>query len=687
MADDDKDTDASAAPALSVEDAQAMFETYRSFWAENYREAAIDLKMAAGDPATHWGAAYNARMAAKKLTLVINELPQFIHQVTNDIRQNTPSMEAIPEADGDVDTAAVISDLLRGVEYKSSADEAYDTAAEYAVKCGIGFIRVDHDYIADDGDEQELVIKKVPDPLSVWIDPASVECDGRDSMGGIALEPISKKDFQRVYKGKKFSSFTDSKNNDEARDSVVLGEVFIKQRGGKRGKTITIHRYKFSGEDLLEQTTFPGDYVPLIPVIGEDVWIDGKRILSSLIRQARDPQLRLNHWACKEQELLNMAPVAPVMAVRGTLVNERNQWQNPGNETALEYEPKDLEGNPAPAPTRLNPPPIPTGIINAMEGAKQNIKESLGMYNASIGDKSNETSGIAIQRRQHEGDVATFHFPDNVRRSITQVGRICVSACPTIYDTPRVVQTMTQENKPKMVGINGGNPQQGQKQAYDLTKGKYHVRVTTGASYTTKRQEAAATLGDLFKQDPALMQIGGDILFDNMDLPGTQALAERFKKTLPPGLADDNGAPQDPRVAQMQQVIQQGQQAMQQLQQQLAEVTQQLKSKDNETQAKVMDSQARSHVDAAKVQVESQKLDIERLKLVLLDKQLDIQAREVELKYPPRNDTEQQILEHSLDERAADNQLERDLFGKVVDAAMAPEPAPEPQQTETPPTE
>jgi hypothetical protein len=668
---DDETEEKAAKGPLSVEDALKMFEQYKSYWEENYREANIDLKMVAGDPATHWGEAYNERKMSRKATLVINELPQFVHQVTNDIRQNTPSIDIIPTGDGDIETANIFADLIRGIEYKSSADEAYDTAAEYAVKCGVGFIRVDHDYVDDEEEIQELTIKKVPDPLSVWIDPASVECDGRDANGAIALEPISRADFERLYPKHKFISFTDPKAKD-VKDSIVLGEVFIREWAGKRGKKATIHHYKFSGEEQIAYTTFPGDYVPYAAVFGEVVWIDGKRIVAGLVRQARDPQLRLNHWACKEQEILNMAPTAPILAVEGTIVNERKQWQIPGSENVLEYRQNDIDGNQAPAPTRLQPPTVPTGIINAMEGAKQNIKESLGMYNASIGEKSNETSGIAIQRRQHEGDVATYHFPDNTRRAVTQVGRIILSALPIVVDTPRIEMVMSEEEEPSMVGLNGAPMQPGQKQPYDLTRGKYHVRVTTGASFTTKRQEAAATLTEVFKQVPALMQVGGDLLFKNMDLPGMQALAERVKKTIPPQLLDENQQNADPRVAQMQQIIEQGQQQMQQMQQELAACQQELKSKQLEAQVKLEDSKLRAQVEMKKLESMGQDAEYRRLELILRDKELDIKAREVELKYPPRSDTEQAILEHSLDEQAADNQLQRDLIQQGASAAMQP---------------
>lgn len=659
---------------LSVQDALKMYEEHKNYWAENYRQARIDLKMAAGDQAAHYGNEWDEKYTAPNSSMVVdNELPQYIHQVTNDIRQNVPSLKALPLAEGDIETGEIIAGLFRTIEYQSHADEVCDTAAEYAVTCSIGFMRIDHDYVSDDGDEQEIIFKSVPDPLSVWLDPASVEFDGRDANSAILLEHISKKDFNRLHPGKAFISFADPKGEAETTDSIVLAEIFVREVTGDRGKSYTVKRYKFSGSDRLGSTTFPSKYIPVVPIYGQVTWIDGKRVLQSLIRQARSPQRRLNHMLSKESQLLAQAPIAPIMAVEGTIVNERRQYQTPGLEVVMEYRQVDLDGNPAPPPIRLNPPSASAGFLEAIASAKEAIKASMGIYNAGLGKREGDASGIALKQLDRSGDVATFHYPDNVRRSYGHMGEIAVDMMPTVYDTPRIEQILTDEQDVKMVGINGAPMQEGQDRPYDLTKGKYRVRVTTGASYTTRRQEEAAFLQEAFKADPALMQIGGDILFKSMDSPGSQAMAARMKKMLPPQLQDD--APQqDPQVAQLQQVLQQGQQLLQQTQQELAACQQELKSKQLESSTKIHDTETRAQTEAGKQDIEKQRLQLERDKLLLLDKQLDIQAREVELKYPPRNDTEQQILEHTLDERAADNQLQRDLLGNVITTAMQPPP-------------
>lgn len=573
---------------MDASDALKMFERAKTYWYDNYDAAEEDLRFSVG--LDHWDAK-DITVRKDRPCLVINELPQFIHQVANDIRQNTPSINVIPiGSESSIETAKVYKGLVRNIEYRSAADEVYDTAGEYAVRCGHGFILVDHDYENDQSLFQELLIKKVANPLSWWIDPSSIESDGSDANWAVGLEQIAKEEFEQKYPGKKFISFDITPGNTKQETDVIsLGQVFKKEykdviinasgeeveeeiEGSTRKlKKVIIRRYKFSGDgDALEETTFPGKYIPVVPVYGEEVWINGKRFVLSLIRQSKDAQRRLNHWASKESEILAMAPIAPIMAPFGQ-TEDFNEWNSPNDATVLRYKTVDAGGNPLPPPQRLAPPPVPTGIVNAMQGAKENIKETMGLYNASIGSKSNEVSGVAINARKVEGDTATLHFGDNLARSIQHVGRIIVAAAPEIYDTARIVRIISDEEEPSMVGINGHPPLEGQEAEHDLRKGQYDVRVITGSSYTTKRQESAALLSDLIKANPELMGVVGDLLFKNMDVAGADAIAARIKKTIPPALLADEDAkngeqPQaDPQKEQMGQMIAQLQEQVQQL--------------------------------------------------------------------------------------------------------------------------
>jgi len=614
---------------MDVKEALEKAEQAKSYWSEIYSEAENDLLFGIG--IGH----YSDREMRDRPDgcMVVPVLPQFIHQVVNDGRQNTPSINVLPgEGEGSsIETAKIFKGLIRNIEYKSNADEVYDTGLEYAVRSSFGFARVEHDYIDDSSDLQELKLLSVPNPQGTYLDPSYIKADGSDAEWGFALEQISKKAFEKKYPGKEFTSFSENPTDSKA-EEITLAEFFYKElvkvEGRKRPKTV-IHRCRFSGADRLEETTFPGIYIPIVPFLGEVVWINGKRYLLSLIRNAKDAQRRINKWATKESELLDMAPIAPILAPVGAIENVPDGWTAPDDTIVLRYNMFDSQGRPLDKPERLNAPQIPTGFVNAMQAANEQVKQAMGMYNASIGQRSNETSGVAIDARKVEGEVATFHFADNRNRSIQHIGRILVHAIPEIYDTERVIQIVGEEEEPQMVGINGLTVD-GQEHKHDLTKGQYDVRVTTGASYTTKRQEAAALLGDLVVKNPSLLNVVGDLLFKNMDVAGADAIASRLKKTIPPQLLDEKDREQeapDPEKQQMAQIIEQGAAEIQRLTAELANKQGELQLKGAEIELKKGELQVKA---AEMQQPQSSALDVESQAFDQHIKQRELELKEAE---------------------------------------------------------
>lgn len=601
------------------------------------------------------------RKRKNRPALQIDQLTQFVNQVSNDIRMNTPSINIIPHAGGaDIETAEIFQGLIRDIEQASNADDAYDYAVNQAIKCSIGFLRVDHRYKDDESFQQELYIERVVNPLSVYLDPCSIAPDGSDAMCAYVLEQMSKDAFEEKYPGFSPVSFDverENDRNDTDEDQITICEYFkVEETPIKLGRlpdgqiveiaegepleyTMTreatkriVRRYHLSGQDVLKETTFPGKYIPIIPVYGEEAWRDGQRRLFSLIRKAKDPQMRYNFWATTEAELLLKAPKATIIAVGGTTENYAADYKDPDNAIVLRYDQKDAEGNQAPPP-QLNPgPQIPAGIVNAMQRAADDIKATLGLYNAFIGQRSNETSGVAIQQRKMEGDRAIYHFGDNLVRSITQMGRVIVSAIPVIYSEPQVVNIIGSEETADEVGINGAMVE-GQERPYFLTEGQYNVRVITGASFATMRQEAAEFFQQVIQSQPDLMQVAGDLLFKYMDFPGAQAMSERMKKIIPPNILDEE---QDPAVAALQQENEQLKQAIQGVGAEMAAMQQKLDNKQGELQIKAQDAAMGAQTDNAKLQLEAAKLELERQKMTqefeLKRAELALKAAELEMK-------------------------------------------------------
>ena len=620
-----------------VQDATEAFEEAKNGWSEVYELAKSDLAFGHGDG--QWDAADLAsRKQMSRPSLTINLLPQFINQVVNDIRIKQPSINVSPVGDGaDIETAKVQQGLIRNIEYTSSASEAYVTALEYAVRGGIGFFRIDHDFERLTGAEQQIFIKKVVNPFAIYIDPNSIESDGCDAMYGFVVDGMTEKQFNTKYHGFDPVSFNGAKThkrdekqmldvaeyfkiNEEEKKVAYLedGSIAEYQKGMDGVRVVrsikkkTVSRYKMSGQDILEETRFPGYYIPLVPVYGAELWMDGKRHIKSLIHDMKDSQRMHNYWASLETQILMMQPIAPVMAAVGQTEDFADDWNNPGKAMVLRYKTTDAMGNPISAPQRLAPPSIPSGVINARQSSAEDMKASVGMYNESLGQRSNAVSGIAINNRKVEGEIATLHFGDNLNRSIAHGGRIIISMIPEIYDTSRVIRIMGEDEVSEEVGVNG-QIVEGQKRAFDVTAGQYDVRVTTGSSFTTKRQEAVQFIQTLIQAVPEIAAVSGDILVKNMDFPGAEALAARLRKMVPPELLSDKEKQsaeqqQDPEKLQMQQVIQEGQALVQQATQKIEQLEEALKNKQQSEQIGLQ-------LDSAKLELEKEKIENDRMKI------------------------------------------------------------------------
>lgn len=619
-----------------VESAKELFQKDHEYWNPIYEAARQDLYFLSDKSDAQWlSEDIRARKKTGRPVLTIDQLGQYVNQVVNDIRKNTPSIEVIPDVDGAQETADVQQDLIRDILYNSDADTCFDIAAAYAVKGSIGFFRVDSDYIRDDSFDQQLMVHAVHDPFSCYLDKDSRSITGEDATRCFILDVIDEDTFKKDYPKAKPVNFTDDSFIDGGKGDIIVAEYFkceykkktiglsvdgeleevqdgVEYVQKRKIEEKKVKRYLLSGDDVLEESEFVCDFIPLIPVFGNQQWVNGEREIHSLIRKSKDAQRMFNYWKSLETELLQKQPRSNFLAAAGQVEDFREEWENPELSPVLRYKPTDIGGNPVPTPQRLEPPVIPTGVINASRSAVDDIKATIGMYAASLGQESNEVSGIAIQRRNEEGDTATYHFSDNLTKSINHLGRMLVNAIPKVYDMPRFVTVIDKEGVTKKLGINGAMAEDQDKPFY-LTEGRYKTKVVTGASYTTQRQEAAAFFNNAVMKNPELMAVMGDLMFKNMDFAGADAMAERMKKYIDPKYLETEEE-YDPEKQQMAEVIQEGEALITEYQGQIEVLMSRLESKERELSIKAQSEEYDKQRDDAKSNLELMKLESERIK-------------------------------------------------------------------------
>ena len=628
--------------------AKKRAESAQSASAEIYRKARSDLRFLSDEPGAQWEPEdYQNRIQRKRPVLEIDQLKQFVNQVANDAKMNTPNITVIPHAGGaDVETAEIIQGIIKDIEYYSNADSAYDLAVTSAIKCSVGFIRLEHKYVDEQSFDQELCIKRVPFPLSVYLDGQSTEIDGSDAKYAFVFEDIPVDDFKERYPNKDAVSFEASEfiqdrmlgeNEDtvriveyfeliEKKQTITvddMGNVVEGEDGNKKREVVTsvkVMRYVLSGADVLEESVFPGKYIPIVPVYGEESFIDGKKQYHSLIRKSKDPQRRYNYWASTEGDLLMRAPKGMFLAAEGTTEDYASDYLDSEKSMVVRYRTEDAGGKPANPPQYIPPPQIPSGIVNAMGQALEDIKSTMGLYNAFLGQKSNETSGVAINARKQEGDRAVFHFADNLTKSITHLGQIIVYAMPDIYDTPRIVKMVSKEGNNKDVGING-MVAEGQKRDYYITEGIYNVRVVTGPNYATQRQQAAEFYQKILQTNIDLMPVIGDLAFEHMDFPGSQQVATRLRKTMDPKLLEE-GDDVDPAVLAAQQKAAELEGVLQAMQAEMQTLQQQLDNKQGELQIKAGEIQLKGQEMGQENATKQYELEIKAKELMLKEQEI-----------------------------------------------------------------
>ncbi|WJZ48173.1 portal protein [Phage DSL-LC05] len=565
-----------------------------------------DLRFYAGSPDNQWqwpadvlqtrGAVQGQTINARPC-LTINKLPQHVHQVTNEQRMNRPGIKVIPADDkADVDVADVFNGVIRHIEYISDADVAYDTACENQVSYGEGYIRLLTEYCDEDTFDQDIKIGRIRNSFSVYMDPMIQDPTGADARWCFITEDLTKAEYERMYPdAAPISTLMSLGVGDQSiaqwigENTIRIAEYFyieyekqtlnlypgnqtafngtpedktLRMMFGKPIRTREADRKKvkwckINGYDILEEREWAGAYIPVVRVVGNEFEVDGRMYVSGLVRNAKDAQRMYNYWVSQEAEMLALAPKAPFIGYGGQFEGYEQQWKtaNTNNWPYLEVNPDVTDGQGAvlPLPQRAQPPMASSGLLQAKAGAAEDIKSATGQYNASLGMTSNERSGKAILARQREGDIGTYHYVDNLARAIRHIGRQLVDLIPKIYDTERIARIIGEDGEPDTVKMNPMQEepvkrivdQEGNliEKVYNPGVGKYDVRVITGPGYATKRQEALESMAQLLQGNPQLWQVAGDLFVKNMDWPGAQDLAKRFKKTIDPKVLADEDDP------------------------------------------------------------------------------------------------------------------------------------------------
>ena len=530
---------------------------------ENRREGLDDKKFAAGE---QWDPkVLEHRQGLPCLT--VNTIPQFTAQLVGDWRQSRNAIKVLPGEDGDKEIASIRGDLIRSIEYKSRADRVYDAAFESQVTCGDGALRIAVEYARDDVFDQDIFVRPIDDAFSVVWDRMSIDPTGRDARHCFVEDTIPRKEFERKFKDanpaelsrQEFKGLASSGWLDDKTVRVVEHWRMI-ERDRLLGMFAdgSIHVLDKNADELVAGLGPPvrtriapclyaqmhlttgwkilaGPYeyklnrLPVIRMSGRVTNVGGKRVRYGLVRFIKDPARLRNFWRSVAAEQLGYSPKAQWMATEAAVEGREDAIRKAHmtRDPLLVFNDEAVFGQNV---QRVDPPQVQMALLNEANINTQDMKDVTGIHDASLGIKSNETSGKAIMARQKEGDIASLTFYDNGNAALLEAGDVINQLIPQIYDGTRIVRLIGEDEAPKLLKIN--DPMD--PKSPNLATGNYDVALSTGANYTTRRAEAAESMMQAIQVWPSLIQVAGDIVAKAQDWPGADKLADRLKKTIPP---------------------------------------------------------------------------------------------------------------------------------------------------------
>ena len=378
----------------------------------------------------------------------------------------------------------------------------------------------------------------------------------------------------------------------------------------------TVYHCVLSGEKILSREEFPCRHIPLIPVFGQEYYVNGKKEFRSLISQAKDAQRMYNYWKSASTEMIALQPKSPYIGPVGSFQSFPDKWDtaHQQNYPFIEYDiVHDESGALLPPPKREPPAQGSPALMQEALNARDDIRLGLGIPQSNMGERSNAISGIAIRNQQIEGDNATFHFIDNLSSSIAQVGRILDELIGVLYSPRKIARIIGEDDEEETIPVNTpfieddngkrpvkyGETPQG---IYDLNIGKYDIEMDVGPSYSSKRQETADKMTEIAKVRPDIMDVAGDLYFEALDLPLGKQIAERVKTAMPPEMLGD-----DPQAAKLQQAAM----TLAQMQEQLANYEAALESKEKNEKFEQAAKAEELQLERDKFEVDAEKIKAE----------------------------------------------------------------------------
>lgn len=498
--DDEKEEDRKR---VLVETALKQFKLADSFEREQRQRELEDLKFDRALPEDQWpehimkarsSGEKNGQYVPDRPCLTIPKLDQPVQQVIDEARRARLGVQIKPKGSGaDADGAWVRQGLYRSMEMRCRANLARLWALDRAVKCGRGGYRILKQYVGKKSFDQEIVIERILNQHSMYLDPFAQKPDWSDGEFAFLTSDIPLTEFKRLWKDASIGLMSSGElealgdavpgwvGGEEDSRTVRVAEYFyvehtnrglfdvrgigvlwqdelptdmqgwaaqIMASDGDPTKDARIAQYRavderivkwavITANEVLDEEEWDGEYIPIIPVIGKEYNVNGDRCFKGVISNSKDSQRMFNYMSSGAAEASGLLSRAPWVMAEGQDEGYKAMWNDPTPYRYLVYKPTTFEGELVPAPQRNFGTVDLAAFAQLRQDADMDIQATTARFNNSLGrQNSPNQSGKLAQQLIQQGESSTSTYLENLAQiSMTHEARVVLDLFKKIYDS------------------------------------------------------------------------------------------------------------------------------------------------------------------------------------------------------------------------------------------------------------
>jgi Phage P22-like portal protein len=524
----------------------------------------------------------------------VNKVHLAVQRIVNDLRNNPVDIRFVSK---DLDDATKLADaatsLMRADEQDSDADDVTINGAQESIKGGFGAYRLRADYEdEDDPDEerQRIVYEVINDAdLSVFFDLDARKQDKSDARLCFVLVPYTPAAYKAEFGDDPVTWPQDTSSHWgtfqwATKDTVWVAEYYLKEstkrweytytgpldvvevvseddipeddngefianleaRGfretkRRRVETHIVKKYILSGQKVLDDCgEIPGAVIPIIPIYGKQLFLDGIEHCMGHVRNAKDPQRLANMMRSKLAEISMFSSVEKPIFSAEQIGPHAHIW---ADDDINDY--KYLLAEPLRNPdgtvahigplAYTKPPQVPPALAALIQVTEQDLSDVLG--NPQNGEQV--VSNVAektVQMIQDKLDMQTLIYAQNFAKALKRGAQVWLAMAKVLYSQKgRKMRGIDRSGEESIIEIGKPMIRDGvQVTENDLSKAKMRIVAEVGPSTSTKRKGVvrdmmmfAAT-----SSDPDVKAAAEGVVLMNMEGEGLRDVNEWARKRM-----------------------------------------------------------------------------------------------------------------------------------------------------------